>query len=277
MFRFAPSPNGHLHLGHALSAIVNREAADRAGAPMGLRLEDIDRARCTPELERDMLEDLAWLGIRWDGPVVRQSERFGLYAAALERLKERGLVYPAFMSRGEVRARLTPDWPRDPDGAPLYPPDDRVLAAAERERRMAAGDPHAWRLDTARALEETGPVTWREGDEVVDADPLAWGDPVLARRDVPASYHLAVVVDDAAQGVTEVVRGRDLLASTAVHALLQRLLALPPPRYAHHRLVLDAHGRKLSKSDGSTSLRALREGGATPADIRQMLADQPEP
>ena len=271
MFRFAPSPNGHLHLGHALSALLNREAADRAGLPMALRLEDIDRARCTRELERDMLEDLAWLGIDWDGAVVRQSERFALYGAALADLRRRGLVYPAFMSRGEVRARLTPDWPRDPDGAPLYPPDDRELPAAERERRVAAGAPHTWRLDTARALAGTGPLDWREGEDTVAADPLAWGDPVLARRDVPTSYHLAVVVDDAAQGVTQVVRGRDLFHSTAVHALLQRLLGLPQPRYTHHPLVLDADGSKLSKSGGSTSLRALREGGATPADIRKMV------
>ena len=277
MFRFAPSPNGYLHLGHALSAILNREAADRAGAPMRLRLEDIDRARCTPEMEAAMLEDLAWLGVGWDGPVARQSGRFALYEAALDGLKRRGLVYPAFMSRGEVRARVTPAWPRGPDGAPLYPPDDRERPDAERERRIATGAAHTWRLDTARALAETGSVTWREDDETVEADPLAWGDPVLARRDVPTSYHLAVVVDDAEQGVTQVVRGRDLFQATAVHALLQRLLGLPSPRYTHHRLVLDADGRKLAKSSGSTSLRALREGGATPGDIRRMLSDQPQP
>lgn len=270
VFRFAPSPNGHLHLGHALSAILNREAADRAGLPMLLRLEDIDTARCTPALEVDLLEDLAWLGITWDG-LTRQSERFALYAAALADLRERDLVYPAFMSRGQVRARTTPDTTRDPDGAPLYPPDDRAMPPAERERRIAADAPHAWRLDTARALAETGAVTWNESGTTVSADPLAWGDPVLARRDVPTSYHLAVVVDDAAQGITRVVRGRDLREATGVHALLQRLLGLPAPRYTHHCLVPDADGRKLSKSDNSTSLRALRKNGATPADIRRML------
>ena len=276
MFRFAPSPNGHLHLGHALSALLNREAADRAGLPMRLRLEDIDRARCTPALERDLLEDLEWLGVGWDGPVVRQSERFGLHAAALDALKARGLVYPAFMSRGEVRSRLAPDWPRDPDGAPLYPADDRALSDVERARRIAEGQPHAWRLDTGKALAKTGPVGWNEDGAGVEADPLAWGDPVLARRDVPTSYHLAVVVDDAEQAITHVVRGRDLYHATAVHALLQRLLGLPAPTYTHHRLVLDDEGRKLSKSNGSTALRALRQGGATPADIRA-LVDQPQP
>lgn len=285
MFRFAPSPNGYLHIGHALSALLNRRTADRAGRPMRLRLEDIDTARCTPALEAALLEDLAWLGVAWDGPVVRQSERFALYADALERLRARGLVYPAFMSRGAVRARVREHesggepWPRDPDGAPHYPADDRQMGASERRRRIAAGEPHAWRLDTARALAETGPVAWTEGGKSVAADPLAWGDPVLARRDVPTSYHLAVVVDDAEQNITHVVRGRDLREATAVHALLQRLLALPAPLYTHHALVLDGDGRKLSKSSGATALRALREGGASPADIRAMvgLADEPEP
>ena len=223
-----------------------------------------------------MLADLEWLGIAFDG-ISRQSERLDAHAAMLDRLKVMGLVYPAFMSRGDIRRHVAerPGWPRDPDGAPLYPGGERELDEAERGVRIEAGEPHTWRLDTVAALGRTGPVTWRawkpDGSiETVQADPLAWGDPVLARRDMPTSYHLAVVTDDAAQGVTHVVRGRDLERATDLHALLQRLLERPSPLYRHHDLVMGEDGRKLSKSHGDTSLRALRSSGVEAAAITRM-------
>jgi glutamyl-Q tRNA(Asp) synthetase len=278
VFRFAPSPNGYLHLGHALSALMNFELASAAGGRLLLRIEDIDSARCRPEYENAIYEDLAWLGISWEQPVRRQSEHLDEYAAALKRLADVGLIYPSFETRGEIlrlvveRDALGP-WPRDPDGTPLYPGVAKNLSADERKRRMARS-PYALRLDTGAAMLRTGPLAWREVgavDAEVDAHPEQWGDVVLARKDTPTSYHLSVVVDDALQGITHVVRGRDLLATTSIHRLLQVLLALPSPTYHHHRLVLDAHGRKLAKSTGATSLRRLRDGGATPADIRRMV------
>jgi glutamyl-Q tRNA(Asp) synthetase len=283
VFRFAPSPNGHLHLGHALSALTNFEMAGAAGGRLLLRIEDIDAARCRPEFEQAIYEDLAWLGIGWEQPVRRQSEHFDDYRVALARLDALGVLYPSFESRGEI-ARLVAEreerapWPRDPDGAPLYPGTARALSAAERERRMAAGEPYALRLDLAAAMARTGPLTWTEsgggpGGEsgVLTADAAIWGDVVVARKDTPTSYHLAVVVDDARQGVTHVVRGQDLFRATAVHRLLQALLGLPAPLYHHHRLLLDADGQKLSKSTHATGLRSLRAGGATAADIRGLV------
>jgi len=281
VFRFAPSPNGFLHLGHALSALINFEMARAAGGRLLLRIEDIDAARCRPEYEDAIYQDLAWLGIAWEEPVRRQRAHFDDYRAALARLDALGLVYPSFESRGEIarlvaeRERQAP-WPRDPDGAPLYPGNARALPPAERRRRIEAGAPYALRLDMAAALARTGALTWSEtgcGGEAatVAATPQAWGDVVLARKDTPTSYHLAVVVDDAGQGVTHVVRGRDLLEATAVHRLLQVLLALPAPCYHHHRLILDADGQKLSKSTRATALRALRAAGASAADIRRMV------
>ncbi|WP_187969288.1 tRNA glutamyl-Q(34) synthetase GluQRS [Aquibium microcysteis] len=281
-FRFAPSPNGELHLGHAYSALLNARMAGEVGGRLLLRIEDIDGERCTPDFERSILADLAWLGLEWERPVRRQSEHFDDYAEALRRLIDAGLVYPAFMSRGEVRAWLTDDapagWPRDPDGVPLYPPRDRLMSMGEREARLSRGESHSWRLDVEAALArlarrpfwtETGTGPGGETGPIA-ADPAAWGDVVLARKDVPASYHLCVVVDDALQGVTNVVRGRDLFAATAVHRLLQELLGLPVPSYHHHDLILGEDGRKLSKSRGDTGLRALREKGYTPADIVRM-------
>lgn len=279
VFRFAPSPNGPLHLGHALSALINHGAARAAGGRFLLRIEDIDTTRCRPAFERMILDDLAWLGLDWEEPVRRQSAHFADYRAALARLDAMGLVYPAFESRAEIRALIaageaagTP-WPRDPDGAPLYPGTARLLDPAERARRLAAGAPYALRLDTAAALRRLGrPLAWQEeGEGEVPADPLAWGDVVLARKETPTSYHLSVVVDDALQGVSHVVRGRDLYAATAVHRLLQALLGLPAPLYRHHRLILDSEGRKLSKSTGAASLAALRQAGASPADIRRLV------
>ncbi|MGE0063447.1 MAG: tRNA glutamyl-Q(34) synthetase GluQRS [Xanthobacteraceae bacterium] len=268
VFRFAPSPNGYLHLGHALSALLNAEQAARAGGRLLLRIEDIDAVRCKPDYEQAIYEDLAWLGIAWERPVRRQSEHLDDYRAALGRLADQGLVYPSFESRAEIAAQAAG---RDPDGAPLYAGAAKSLPEAERERRIAAGEPYALRLDMAAALARTGPLTWNEDGGTIAANPAAWGDVVLARKDVATSYHLSVVADDALQGITHVVRGRDLYESTAVHRLLQALLGLPAPVYRHHRLLLDADGRKLSKSTQATGLRELRAGGRTPADIRALI------
>lgn len=283
-FRFAPSPNGLLHLGHAFSACLNFELARRSGGRFLLRIEDIDAARCRPEFEAAIFEDLAWLGLEWDTPVARQSERLAAYRAALAQVDALQLLYPSFESRAEL-ARLVAEreragpWPRDPEGAPLYPGTARTMDAAHRMQRIASGAPYALRIDMASALVQlSGALTFAEtscgpgGEQgCVTATPEAWGDIVLARKDVPTSYHLSVVVDDAAQGVTHVVRGQDLFAATSIHRLLQRLLGLPVPTYHHHRLIVDAQGRKLAKSTRSTALRELRAAGATPADIRRMI------
>jgi glutamyl-Q tRNA(Asp) synthetase len=288
VFRFAPSPNGHLHLGHALSALLNFDMAQHSGGRFLLRMEDIDAARCRPEYEAAIYEDLAWLGLHWETPVLRQSARTAAYQMALQRLDALGLVYPSFESRAEI-ARLVAEreragpWPRDPDGAPLYPGCARDLPKAERQRRLHAGEPFALRLDVAAAIARAHQyggeaLTWAEtgagphGETgTVVADPAAWGDVILARKEVPTSYHLSVVIDDAHQGVTHVVRGQDLFHATSVHRLLQHLLDLPPPLYHHHRLIRDADGQKLSKASGATGLRELREAGATPADVRRMV------
>ncbi len=277
--RFAPSPNGLLHLGHAFSVLRNERVAERLGAHLLLRLEDIDRVRCTPALDQAMQDDLRWFGFGWTGPVRRQSERFAAYGAALDRLRDDGLLFPCFCTRGALSQALggRPDWPRDPDGSPLYPGTCRALPAAECDRRIAAGMPHALRLDMGRALSlRSAPLDWREFREtaegmVIPAEPAAWGDTVLRRKDIPASYHLAVVVDDADQEITDVVRGLDLFAATSLHRLLQVLLGLPAPRYHHHRLVGDALGRKLSKSTQATALAALRRLGHSPSQLRQRL------
>lgn len=280
VFRFAPSPNGYLHLGHALSAILNYDLARAAGGRFLLRIEDIDTARSRPEFERAICEDLAWLGLVWETPVRRQSDHLADHAQALARLDAMGLLYASFESRSEI-ARIAAErapWPRDPDGAPLYPGMGKAVPPAERRRRIEAGEPYALRLDVEAAIRRTGPLTWIEsgaGPEgetgEVAARPEAWGDVVLARKDMPTSYHLAVTVDDALQGVTHVVRGGDLFRSTGIHRLLQALLGLPAPAYRHHRLILDSDGRKLSKSTQATALRTLRAGGATPAHIRRLV------
>jgi glutamyl-Q tRNA(Asp) synthetase len=283
--RFAPSPNGYLHLGHALSALMNFDLARAAGGRFLLRIEDVDRARCRSAFETAIYEDLAWLGIAWDGPVERQSEHLDEYRAALTRLAADGLVYPSFESRAEIAALVAAapaTWPHDPDGAPLYPGSAAALSRSERDRRIAAGKPYALRLDTVAAVERAlacaSPLTWSETGSGPDGEtgsvaaaPARWGDVVLGRKEAPSSYHLAVVVDDARQGVTHVMRGRDLFWSTSVHRLLQALLGLPAPLYHHHRLVLDAGGHKLSKSTQATALRALRRDGVTAAEIRRMV------
>ena len=278
VFRFAPSPNGYLHVGHALSALLNADRAKAARGRLLLRIEDIDETRCRPEYEAAIYQDMAWLGIAWEQPVRRQSEHYDDYRAALARLEALGLVYPSFESRAEIAAHVAArePWPRDPDGAPLYPGNAKTMAPAERARRMAA-EPYALRLDMAAALARVGPLTWEEtgagpsGETgSIAANPAAWGDAILARKETPTSYHLAVAVDDASQGVTEVVRGRDLFHSTSVHRLLQALLGLPAPRYHHHCLILDADGNKLAKSTLATGLRELRAHGASAADIRKL-------
>jgi len=275
VFRFAPSPNGLLHLGHARSALLNQQAALAADGRMLLRIEDIDTARCTREYEAAIFEDLHWLGLCWEQPVRRQSDHFADYAAALDKLRAMELVYHSFETRGDIRRAIAdrPDWPRDPDGAPLFPFARADMSDAERARRRASGEPYALRLDMAAAVGQVGAAPgWEELGEAEEhpGDPLAWGDVVLARKEVPTSYHLSVVVDDAAQGVHCCVRGADLLSATSVHRLLQVLLGLPAPRYHHHTLLLDGDGRKLSKSLGSESLRAIRANGATPEEVRQL-------
>ena len=283
VFRFAPSPNGMLHLGHAYSALLNSDLARASGGRFLLRIEDIDPARCRPEFEAAIYQDLAWLGIAWEAPVRRQSGHMDEYRRALDRLADLGLVYPSFESRAEI-ARLVAEreadgaWSRDPDGAPLYPGNARLLPVEERARRIESGAPYALRLDMTAAIARAGPLSWDELGEGPDGDagaiaarPQAWGDVILARKETPTSYHLSVVIDDALQGITEVVRGQDLFHATSVHRLLQHLLDLPAPAYRHHQLIRDAAGHKLSKSTGATGLRELRAAGASPADIRALI------
>jgi glutamyl-Q tRNA(Asp) synthetase len=283
ILRFAPSPNGHLHLGHAYSALLNHDMARERGGRLLLRIEDIDTQRCRPEYEAAIYDDLRWLGITWEEPVRRQSEHFADYAAAIAKLEARDLLYPSFESRSEISALVAErdrqgHWPRDPDGVPLYPGRARKMPAAERERRRRAGEPFALRLAMDAALAQAGVLTWNETGSgpqgqtgLLTATPQRWGDVVLARKELPTSYHLSVVIDDALQGATDVVRGQDLFWATAVHRLLQTLLGLPEPVYHHHRLILDAEGRKLSKATQATSLRELRAAGQRAADIRRMV------
>ncbi len=256
-FRFAPSPNGELHLGHAYSALLNEHMAGKAGGRLLIRIEDIDTLRCTAELTQRALDDLAWLGLTWEKPVRIQSEHFIDYKAQQERIAERGLLYPCFCSRTEIAARSPA---RDPEGQPLYSGWCRSLSSAEIKSLIAAGTPYAMRIDVAEAVTRTG----------ISAA-LGWGDVVLERKDIGTSYHMAVVTDDHLQGITHVVRGRDLEAATAIHMLLQRLLEFPSPHYHHHELVGGEKAHKLSKSEGAQSLRALRGQGHTAQDIRRLL------
>lgn len=254
VFRFAPSPNGYLHLGHAYSALLNARMATEAGGRLLLRIEDTDESRTRPEFVQAILDDLAWLGLRWEQPVRFQSEHFPDYEANLARLWEMGAIYPCFCSRKKASAHAGPA--RDPDGQPHYGGTCRALPRAEAAARIARGDIHGWRIDMGK-----------RGDTAA----AAWGDAMIAKRQVGSSYHIAVVTDDALQGVTHVVRGRDIEPATPLHMLLQRLLGLPTPRYTHHDLIRDTQGQKLSKSLASTSLRQLRAEGATAEDIRRQL------
>ncbi|MCC6850095.1 MAG: tRNA glutamyl-Q(34) synthetase GluQRS [Deltaproteobacteria bacterium] len=267
--RFAPSPNGFLHLGHAFSALTAWDAARAADGRFLLRLEDIDGGRARTELEAAIFEDLAWLGVAWEAPVRRQSEHFGEYALALARLDDAGLLYPCFCTRREIEEALRA--PHGPTGG-AYPGTCRRLDPPTRAAAVASGRPFARRLDLALALSRTGPLAFEESARRVVVDPTRLhaeiGDVVLARKDVPASYHLAVVHDDALQGVTVVIRGEDLAFATPLHRVLQALLDLPTPSYRHHRLLTDASGKRFAKRDGAATLRALRAAGVTPAEVR---------
>ena len=256
--RFAPSPTGRLHLGHAYSALLAHDFARAREGSFLLRIEDIDPGRVRAEYVDGIIEDLLWLGLEWDADMVYQSERPERYAAALERLQGMGLLYPCFCTRADIAASVAA--PHGPEG-PLYPGTCRDLRGPDLSR------PHAWRLDVAKAVALTGPLTWTNDGEPVRAAPETLGDVVLARKDAPASYHLAVTVDDADQGITDGVRGRDLFASTHVHRLLQALLDLPVPDYHHHALLADAAGERLAKRHGAPTLADLRAGGMDPAAL----------
>lgn len=275
--RFAPSPNGELHLGHARSALVAYEWAKSRGGRFLVRIEDIDTARTRQSYITRIYEDLRWLGLTWEEPVLRQSEHFADYGAAADRLTKMGLLYPCFASRTEILA-ASDARNVDPDGVPLYRGLSKRRSRSEIERDTAAGLPFARRIDMDRAIDLARerlagrPLTFTELDgngnpTTVEAHPERWGDAIIIRKDTPASYHLAVVVDDARQGITHVTRGRDLFAATDIHRLLQVLLSLPAPLYHHHALITDADGRKLSKSAGDTSIRALRENGMSAAEV----------
>jgi len=277
--RFAPSPTGLLHLGHAFSALTAHDAAREAGGRFILRIEDIDRTRCKLEFETAIFEDLAWLGLKWETPVRRQSDHFEGYAAALEKLRSSEVVYRCFKTRKEIadeiaRApHLTPDGPEGPQYV------GEMLADYKERSLLAEGAPFAWRLKTSRAVEIAekigGPLTFTEegrgpkGEHgTIAATPEIFGDPVIARKDSGTSYHLASVYDDALQGVTHVIRGEDLFPATHLHRLLQAILGLPAPTYRHHRLITDETGKRFAKRDQSATIRALREAGETPASIR---------
>ncbi len=272
--RFAPSPTGLLHLGHAHSALFAAEQA--GGGRFIVRIEDIDRTRCRPEFAAAVAQDLAWLGLEWETPVRRQSEHMGDYARALDALDAAGLLYPCFCTRREIEAEIAaagvaPHLVAQGPDSPLYPGTCRALSAAAREDRIAQGAPFALRLDVAAATRRTGHLAWTDrakGEQA--ARPEIFGDVVLARKDVMTSYHLAVTVDDAVQGITLVTRGEDLFAATHVHRLLQALLGLPVPAYHHHRLLTDEAGRRFAKRDRALTLRALREAGRTPAEVRAL-------
>ncbi len=272
--RFAPSPSGHLHLGHAYAAFVAAEAARQSGGSFLLRIDDIDRGRSRPEFEAAILEDLKWLGFTWDEPALRSSENMPKYQAALDELAERGLLYPCFCTRADIRAEIerSDTAPHSPAGA-IYPGICRGLDEAERRDRIEAGEAHALRLDIVRALENADArLTWTDAEAgEVTANPAAHGDVVLARKDTPTSYPLSVVIDDAAQGVTLVTRGKDLFTATDVQRLLQTLLGLPVPAYHHHRLITDEAGKRLATRDSAHTLRQMRKDGATPESVRIQL------
>lgn len=271
--RFAPSPSGYLHLGHAFAALFAARAAGPGGRFL-LRFEDIDRQRCKVEYERAIEEDLSWLGLSWERPAWRQSEHQAEHLAALEKLKQQGLLYPCFCTRRDIQAEIAAAGaaPHGPDG-PLYPGTCRQLSASQRQEKIAAGLDHAWRLDVERAAQQAGRLLWFDlarGESL--ARPERLGDAVLARKDLSVAYHLAVVVDDAAQGISLVTRGEDLYEATHLHRLLQALLGLPVPRWHHHRLILDDKGQRLAKRNDALSLRQLRADGKSPAELLSILS-----
>lgn len=273
--RFAPSPTGHLHLGHAYSALLAHRAATESGGRFLLRMEDIDPVRCGPEYTEAIFEDLRWLGLTWEEPVRRQSEHMANYRQALEKLKNMGLLYPCFCTRSEVEAEIAaaghaPHLKKQGPDGPLYPRTCRELSTEER-RRMMGERPAVWRIDMGKACAAAGPLAWHDREKgEIEARPEAFGDVVLARKDVPTSYHLSVTVDDALQGVTLVTRGEDLFRATDIHRLLQALLGYPAPGYHHHRLLVDESGKRYAKRDKAVTLRALRESGKTAEEVRKM-------
>jgi glutamyl-Q tRNA(Asp) synthetase len=272
--RFAPSPTGWLHLGHAYAAIFAAREARRGGGRFLLRMEDIDPTRVRPEYEAAIHDDLAWLGLQWETPVRRQSDHLDDYRAALGKLDALGVLYPCFCTRKEIQDEIARagSAPHGPDG-PHYPGTCRVLSAEQRMEKIASGAPYALRLDVRRALQQAeGELRWHDldhGEQV--ARPDLFGDVVLARKETPCSYHLCVVVDDALQGITLVTRGEDLLEATHLHRLLQHLLDLPVPQWRHHRLITDDQGRRLAKRDDARSLKKLREDGWTPDSVRAVM------
>ena len=275
LLRFAPSPNGLLHLGHAYSALYTWDAARLLGGTALLRIEDIDAKRSKPEFVTAIFNDLHWLGLDWPEPVMEQSDRLDAYAAAGNHLRDMGLLYPCFCTRAELATHATD---KDPDGAPLYPGTCRHMDRGEQIERLERGDPVQFRLDVEKATEQVGMLTFSvvgpmvsDRPQIRHARPERWGDVVLQRKGMPSSYHLSVVVDDAAQNITHVTRGRDMEAATDIHALLQILLGLPSPIYNFHRLILDDSGKKLAKSRSSESLADLREKGWTSDDVRRAV------
>jgi glutamyl-Q tRNA(Asp) synthetase len=279
VLRFAPSPNGRLHLGHAYSALLNARLAARLQGRFLLRIEDIDTTRCKPEFTQACLQDLSWLGLKWEEPVRIQSSHWNDYTHALNALKEKNLIYPCFCSRKDIAET---SHRKDPDGAPLYPGTCARRTSSEAMARIAAGEQHAWRLRMSEALTQApAPYTYTRfllpgmAQETVAADPARWGDVILARKETPTSYHLSVVVDDALQGITHVARGADLEAATDLHILLQRLLGLPTPLYHHHALITTETGDKLAKSKGSETLADLRARGVTRAQAIAMMGKLP--
>ena len=276
MFRFAPSPNGRLHLGHAYSALFTAQQARLHDGTFLVRIEDIDRARCKPEFAEQALDDLKWLGLEWSQPVRHQSRHMHEYTSIIDRLERLQLLYPCFCTRARLSGARGPE---DPDGGTVYPGYCRLMTRMERNRRMTAGEPYALRLDMAKAIVAAGPgLSFHEGGRgpaaetgTVICTPQVWGDVILARKDIGTSYHVAVVHDDAVQGITHVTRGIDLFHATSIHRVLQSILEFPVPAYIHHKLISDDTGRKLSKSLGDLSLAALRDEGVTPEMIREQL------
>ncbi len=282
VFRFAPSPNGHLHLGHAYSALFNQKMAREAGGKLLLRIEDIDTQRCTPELEAQMLRDLEWVGFEWDETPRRQSDHFDEYQQALQKLADLDLLYPSALSRGEIKRLVQAkkdageDWPSDPDGSPLYPGNERDFDNAERLKLISSAKDYALRLNMKSAQNAAGSgLNWTEQsdnkDETINADPLAWGDIIIARKDVPVSYFLCCTYDDGIQNISHVVRGMDLYHSTSIHVLLLEILGFQKPVYHHHNLILNNEGEKLSKSLKHRSLKELRASGVSANEIREKL------
>jgi len=272
--RFAPSPSGRLHLGHAYAAMVAYDAARFSGGYFLVRMEDIDKNRCRPEFEDAIFEDLAWLGLKWAEPVMRQSDRMDNYADVIRELEALDIIYPCFCTRADIRAEIerSPAAPHGPEGV-IYPGTCRHIPLQERLERVEGGEAHALRIDIDKALEIADPIlTWNERDEGMSrAYPQRFGDVVLARKDTPTSYHLSVVVDDAAQGITLVTRGRDLFDATGIHRLLQSLLKYPVPRYYHHKLITDDRGKRLATRDAALSLETLRKNGSSPEYIRYLV------